>query len=342
AWATAVLTDGRIVVAGTADANLPAVSAIYVARLESDGDLDPTFNMTRVVTTSIGLGSVGYGVDLQADGKIVVAGASTSPATNADFTLVRYNADGSLDATFGVTGVVTTAITTGEDTAFAVRLQPDGKIVAAGRSNDGTLTNLVAVARYESDGQLDTSFGNGGVYTKQIGTVSQALGVEVQSDGKIVLTGSSGGPGFPPVQTIMVSRLNSDGSLDSGFGMTGVVTTQVSLGDSTATDITIDAGGSILVSGTGFRPGGSEFAVVRYAGDGSLDFTFGVSGVVTTDIAGGYDDASWLDLQSDGKIVVGGAAFDLIFSQGDMAIARYLGGPAIGLTEKIYLPNIIK
>ena len=155
------------------------------------GDLDISFSGDGKVTTAIGAsGDVAYSVVLQSDGKIVVAGFSFNGA-NHDFALARYNTDGSPDTSFDTDGKVTTAIGASNDVAESVVLQSDGKIVVAGYSDNGD-NNDFALARYNTNGSLDTSFDTDGKVTTAIGASDDfAESVVLQSDGKIVVAGFS-------------------------------------------------------------------------------------------------------------------------------------------------------
>ncbi|NIS80096.1 MAG: hypothetical protein GTO14_07780, partial [Anaerolineales bacterium] len=159
----------------------------------------------------------------QADVKIVVAGSATA---NTLYGVARYNPDGSLDTSFDTDGKVTTDVSTSGDFAFAVAIQADGKIVAAGYSWNGTSYDF-CVVRYNADGSLDTDFGSGGwVLTDFEGGTDEAHAVAIQSDGKIVVAGWAD---VDPTETIdydfAVVRYNTDGSLDTDFGTGGKMTT---------------------------------------------------------------------------------------------------------------------
>src|SRR5262249_51395919 len=178
-------------------------SNFAVARYNADGTLDTTFSFDGKVTTDFGGDDRAFSVAIQADGKIVVAGASlTNPGD--DFALARYNPDGSLDAGFGTGGKVTTAFGSGLDHANACTIQADGKIVAVGADGGD-----FALARYNSDGSLDGTFGTGGKVTTDFGgQLEEAFGVAMQADGKIVAAGAAAG-GFA------LARYYPDGHLDS-------------------------------------------------------------------------------------------------------------------------------
>ncbi len=299
-------------------ANAETVVAIH--GLLAAGDLDTTFGSAGKVVTPIGAyEDRGNAVAIQIDGKILVAGYSDSRtdlgSSNYDFALVRYNADGSLDASFGVLGIVTTAIGPGHDQARSLTLQPDGKILVAGTSENGSNSDF-AVVRYNTDGSLDTSFGVGGKVSTDLESSSDyAYGVAIQSDGKIVVTGSRS---KSPAYDFAVVRYNSDGSLDTSFGGDGKVITDVAGStDKGIGGVVLQPDGKIVVAGSANNGSDDDVAVVRYNTDGSLDTSFDGDGKVTTAIGSATDVGYSVALQSDGKIVVGGV------SSSDFAVVRY-------------------
>jgi len=275
------------------------------------GDLDPTFGTAGKVTTAIGDSGEARAVAIQPDGKIILAGYAVVGGPR--FAMTRYNPDGTLDPTFGSGGTQTTTIG-GQSESYAIAVQPDGKIILAG-SAFGRIT--FAVARYNSDGTPDLTFGIGGAETTSINNDAQARAMAVQPDGKIVLAGYGGGDEFAAV------RYNTDATLDPSFGSGGIQTTAV--GDfSGAYATAIQPDGKILLAGeTDFLGNGdNDFAMLRYDSDGTLDPTFGTGGVQTTAIgSGGADDvAKALAVLPDGKIVLGGHTAG---ADEDFALARY-------------------
>ena len=343
----ALQSDGKIVVAGYSYNGSDAEFA--VVRYNADGSLDLSFGGTGKVTTPIGLSYAdGYSVALQSDGKIVVAGDSDN-GSDADFAVVRYNPDGSLDLSFGGTGKVTTPIGASHDWGRVVAIQSDGRIVVAGYSDGGSLSNEdFAVVRYLPDGSLDLSFGATGKVTTPItGSSSDyAYGVALQSDGRIVVAGYSLDYDGSSGEDFALVRYHPDGSLDPSFGAgTGKVTTPIGEQDDQGYGVAIQPDGKIVVAGRSYVPGFdlfyTDFAVARYNPDGSLDTSFGTGGKVTTPIGVLWDDGSSVALQSDGQIVVAGSSFNGASRYGagnfDFAVARYdstgwtsvdIGGPA--------------
>jgi len=345
--AIAIQPNGKIVAAGEA-----AYGAEFgLARYNPDGTLDVTFGDAGRVTTDIPP-SGAYAMAIQPDGKIVAAGGGRR------FALVRYRPHGTLDPTFDGDGVVTTNFHPEYDVAFAVAIQADGKIVAAGVSSIEARKYLddtkIAVARYNADGSLDTSFGGDGrVTTDFTGTYDAARAVVIQADGRIVVAGTAGG-----YRTSALVRYNPDGTRDSSFGSRGKVTTNSCCGIATSVAIQVDgkivaAGGALAryetdgsldptfgedgIVTTGARGvaiqadgkivaagGSAEFALARYMPDGSLDATFGGDGRVTTDWTINVDDYAFaLAIQADGKIVAAGTAA-YFGPDATFALARYL------------------
>ncbi len=272
---------------------------------------------------------------IQGEGKIVVGGRSGIAGT-FDFALVRFGPAGDQDVTFGSAtenGVVKTAVSTGDDSISDIAIQSDGKIVVAGYA-EGSFDEDLALARYTTEGLLDTTFGTGGVVTTDLGGNDRAQGVAIQPDGRIVVAGLSGGAGG---YDFALARYDRDGTLDATFGSGGLVTTNFG-GDDGAMDVAIGSDGKILAAGFGDVGFGRDFALARYGTDGTLDATFGSGGVVTTDftpdVYAAFDDmANAVTIQPDGRILAaGGSVGDgidffslarfLPTSQADMSVAK--------------------
>jgi uncharacterized delta-60 repeat protein len=271
--AIAIQPDGKIIAAGYV-----VVSTRYrfaVARYTSNGSLDGAFGSGGKVTSS---GTNRYeaanSIALQPDGKIVVGGAIGNGFTSDSFALVRYNSDGSTDATFGAQGAVTTKAfdfpdSLGVDFASvtALIIQPDGKIVAAGGVGYFLDSNSFALARYNTDGSLDPTFGALGKVSTLIGSNYDdwSYAAAIQLDGKIIVAGYSYGGGAGDFAMV---RYNPNGSLDPAFGTGGVVTTDFSGRSDLAYAMAIQADGKIVAAGSTYnsaRTAGS-FALARYTG----------------------------------------------------------------------------
>jgi uncharacterized delta-60 repeat protein len=279
---------------------LNARGAVPVAPAPNSGNLDPTFNGGNFVTTDFsGGGDFGNGVAIQSDGKIVVAGNSN----NSDFAVARYNTNGSLDTSFDGDGKVVTDFGGSTDIANAVAIDPTtGKIVVAGYTVGFPFYALV---RYNTNGSLDTSFdGDGKLVLSGAEHSGQVLSIAVQNDSKILLVGDGGGTGSPDTD-FDLTRLNANGSPDTGFGTNGTVRTNFA-GIDFSVDLKLQNDGKIVVAGgTKWHTAYTDFAVARYNSDGTPDTSFDGDGKVTTDVDG--TDQGWaVDVQSDGKIVAGG------------------------------------
>lgn len=312
--ACALQPDGKIIVVGysntQSDTNIdsPGRNEIAVVRYNSDGSLDTTFNSSGpkpgTVTTAVGVGSDDYGfaVALQPDGQIVVSGRSSSDG----IALVRYHGDGSLDTTFNSTGskpgtlVMPLSDNTSGNYALAVAVQPDGKIVIAGFF---FYADDIAVARYNSDGSLDTTFNRAG---PQPGIVITPIGMGnaysfdlvLQPDGKIVVVGKAhSGEDY----AITVVRYLSEGSLDTTFGIDGEVTTSISdsvtfLDGDSGYAAALQPDGKLVVAGDTFNGNDYDFAVVRYlmAAAPAAASALQAQAVSPTQV-----DLSWTDNSSD-------------------------------------------
>ncbi|XZF12759.1 T9SS type A sorting domain-containing protein [Chitinophagaceae bacterium MMS25-I14] len=299
-----VQADGKIVAAGNSYQG--SYMVIAVGRYDGTPMLDPSFGNNGISTTPLdSANTVANAVELQPDGKIVVAG-SYRKGTASDFILVRYKTDGITDSSFGVNGIVRTDINSGSfDVATALAIQPDGKIVAAGRSGSS-----LALCRFKSDGSLDSSFDSDGKVT--VAAVPGSTCMKLQPDGKIVVSCDS-----------VVTRLLTDGSLDSSFGTSGVVMLAHYF-----YGVAIQNDGKIIVAG-----GEAGFVLQRLSATGAIDSSFGTGGVVKTYfIPGSYTSgvAKWVCLQADGRILAGG--FDWYCAAAscrDFAIARYESNGAL-------------
>lgn len=312
ALAVALQSDGKLVVAGY---TLGATTTdIAVVRYNANGTLDGSFGTGGKVVTGIGASNdVAFAVTQQTDGKLVVAGYTVG--TNLDVAVVRYNANGSLDTTFGTGGKVVTAVGTSNELANAIVQQPDGKLVAAGYTIVGSASDVLLV-RYQSNGALDSTFGSGGKVVTPIGTGNDIANALVQlPGGQLVIAGSA----TLDTMDVALARYNSDGSLDPDFGVGGKVVTAIGTGEDAAKAVALQAGGKIVAAG--YTVGATtDVAVLQYLPDGTPDPTFGVGGQVVTPISTAADVANGLIQRSDGKLVVAGSAAGTTV---DFALVRY-------------------
>ena len=295
----AIQADGKIVVVGFH--GLGRFTFFALARYNTDGSLDESFGSAGKVTD--GVTGRAFAVAIQpADGKIVVAGdESLDRSPNDAAKLARYSANGSLDASFGGVGTVTTDFIVARN----IVLQPNGAIVVSGDPPSGASAGT-GVARYSANGSLDGSFGVGGKVT--LGGTSVGEGLARQSDGKFVLVGNvQVGAGSNNVTQFQVRRLLTDGSPDNAFGNGGFVNTAFTTQQDAAQAVTLQGDGKIVVSGRSGL-GGNNFALARYNADGTLDTGFLGSGKTTIAFFGLAASAENVAVQPDGKIVLGGFA----------------------------------
>ena len=302
--------SGNYVLAGVsyADTNI-SNGNLAAARFTSGGLLDTSFGSGGVVTFDLAGQSYAQAVAVQPDGRVVAAGGAwVGPIS---FGLARYNRDGTPDVSFGSFGRVTVAVGAVASSANALQLQPDGRIVTAGfydfTNFSGTLAGF-ALARHNSDGTLDASFGTGGVVTTTFGTsADSATGVALQSDGKIVAAGNTQVDSINHIYNIALARYTTNGQLDGSFGGSGKIVTQVASGQSYAGAVAIQPDAKIVVGGYGQVGAGTNFALLRFLSDGTLDTSFGSFGRVTTDFGSGNPAlGNALALQADGKIILAG------------------------------------
>jgi len=281
---------------------LLCIVPLYLASA-AEGDLDTTFGSggTAFLNYGISPGSTdATGVAIQQDGRIVVSGPVFSSSFNGS-ALARLNSDGSLDSTFGTGGVVRPAVTHG-----SVELQSDGKILVLGS----------VLVRYNTDGTVDNTFGSSG----QVTTNFFKRNFTIQPDQKIIVVGQSAtftgvtGGGF------VVARFNPNGTPDGTFGVGGQVTTIINNNGNSADAAAVQADGKIVVLGQTSQAFNSDFAVVRYNSDGSIDNFFGSNGIAITDV-GSFDNAQSIVIQTDGKIVIGGDSSITVNT--DFVLVRY-------------------
>lgn len=310
----AIQSDGKIVVAGSS--NSGTGDDIALARFNTDGSLDTSFGIAGRVITDIGIvDDQAFGIALQSDGKIVVTGQTMGP--DLDLVLLRYSADGSLDGGFGSGGITVTDFG-GHDAGNSVAIQDDGMIVVAGM----TAGSDFAIARFQSNGTLDNSFGTGGLSAVTFGpsTLDSLNRVLVQADGNIIAAGYSDDGA---VQTFAVVRVDSDGNLDAGFGTNGLVATPVGAdGYSGIVDISIQINNKIVAAGYAYDGLEQKFALARYNTNGVLDSGFDGDGVKLA-AAGNGGFAVGVGIQTDGRIVASGRAYFNGSPESEFAVARF-------------------
>jgi uncharacterized delta-60 repeat protein len=338
----AVITqpDGKIIIAGFAEDF--STTFFAVARYLPNGRLDTSFGGTGRVVTPVGQGTTATArsIAVQPDGKIIVAGSAyVNDSRLIDFAVVRYNVDGSLDTTFDGDGKATFDVTnsvSSSDTAYSVDVQPDGKIVLGGTTGGSGTFSDAALVRCNPDGSLDTSFNKTGKVILRLPDYEGIRAIKIQPDGKIAAVGNTGkftstsGGSFIN-DDFLVMRFNSGGSLDTTFDTDGIAVVIWSSFADTAVDIALQPDGKIIAAGNYSRSQNRyNPALARLNADGSLDSTFGTGGKATT-LVETDSSTQAVVLQSDGKIVVGGLAYDQLFRR-DLMLVRFNadGTPDLG------------
>jgi uncharacterized delta-60 repeat protein len=275
-----VTNSGQILEVGCINSG----STVLLARYNPNGALDTTFGSGGTATTVFSTPTPVSGMALQPDGKFVVVcwNQTGSNAYGALYQgmVLRYNANGSPDQTFGNAGIVTAAIAIGSTPSTRYRgvaVYPnagtanDGKIVVGGDVNFRTSGNYsvteYAAVCYNSNGSLDTTFGNGAGYVsiadpKFTYPNDAAWAVAIESDGRPILTGNATGPNAPTYS--QVARLNVDGSLDATFGIGGLVTTAIGTGSQSFYAVAMQPDGKILAAGYALIGSQHDFSLARY------------------------------------------------------------------------------
>ena len=303
--AVAVQADSKVVVVGQCASPNSYTYHFTIARYNTDGSLDTSFanGGTLILPAGSGVNSYAYGVAIQPDGKMLVSGTADTTSSGSTWTIVRLNSNGTLDTTFGGTGEVFTSFmangTPGPGYAYSIATQADGTIVVSGDAEVSSTTTkshgvvtttntyAAAVACYNADGSLDTTFGNGGKVTNTNLTVtgnstSYAQSMLIDTSGRIDVAGQATING---VAKMAVERYLPNGTLDSTFGTGGIASDLVPGSSSGAAySIGLQSTGKIVVSG--YSPLANytnppPLSIIRFNTNGSLDGTFGVSGVYT-------------------------------------------------------------
>ena len=273
----AVQSDGKIVVAGDAGGQ----TAMGLVRYTTSGALDPSFGSGGKVTNKAGIGI--RDIEIQPDGKIIAGGFDS----RGNLVLARFLGNGSLDTTFGSKGKVATSV--GGSVAWAIALQPDGKIVAAGQKNSATSTDF-AVSRFNANGSIDTTFGNGGAADdrlRRLRRLRPRRGDPARRQdprgGHVQLSGRFNGP----YNQYALARYNANGTLDTSFGTAGKVVTNLkstSFVPPQITSVQTDLKGLVLqpdgrsvVAINAAWGGANRITLARYSTAGTLDPTFGAA-----------------------------------------------------------------
>lgn len=300
-----------------------ATYSMFILKLKADGTLDPSFgtNGVCIAETSPAEKNV-FGMTMQGDGKILLAGYSVNGDYRNAPVLLRFTASGALDTSFGTNGIATIPVTESDNDFSAVAVQSDGKIVAAGHISNGLSWFSLLIARFDTSGALDAGYGTAGVVNMNLNNVDdEFFGMKLTSENEAILTG------FTVSQSnmyyhLLLMKFDVNGQPVTSFGTNGSVVygnVPYTVGNSMA----LQADGKILIAGcTGqLQPSNNDWALWRFNSNGSPDAGFGTNGLVTTDFFGNADEALGIALHLD-KIVLAGKtrnATDYL----DFAVARY-------------------
>ena len=286
----------RLAIESLEDRRTPAVGA---------GSLDSTFDFDGIATAAIGNMTEVNAVAQDSSGRIVAAG-STFNGANWDMMAARFNADGSLDSTFGIGGIASFDFFGATEKANALTIDAAGRILLVGSTNYDDPFKDFALVRFTSTGSLDTSFSGDGWEFDDMnsgGRENVATSVKLDGLGQIVVggyTNSTAGNRFT------VARYFDSGTRDNLFGSMGVATINMGLGEGSARALLIDGLDNIVVVGEAYTGDDYDFGAARLTSNGMLDTSFGVNGTFTKAIGWGNDIATSAAWDSSGRIVIGG------------------------------------
>lgn len=336
----ALAADGKFILA-LQPYNIVATADFVLARLNADGSPDASFGTGGIVSTDfINRSDFVNSVKIQADGKIVAGGYSADwNATLADFAAARYNADGSLDQSFGTGGRqrITFSSLYKYNSVSVVEILPDGKIMLVGKALTPAASSFTLV-RLSANGALDASFASGGIAISSISSTDTYISTAaLQPDGRILAAGT-----LNNVNTFVLVRFMSDGTVDNTFGPHAMAQNDISLPSVRPTKIALQSDGKIVTVGVAGYPG-NGFVVIRHTPQGMLDAGFGSQGFMNIQMADSNSGAWSVAVQPDQKILVSGPAVKA--GKRTQAMVRLLpgglgipetGGPAAGV---LVFPN---
>jgi uncharacterized delta-60 repeat protein len=318
--------DGKILLTGAYQGTPETDFEYLLMRLNADGTPDTTFGPlgNGAVLNDFSFNEAANGpndIAIQADQKIIVLGSAITQNNGRDFAVIRYNTDGSIDNTFGDGGVqfVNFIPTANTDNGSKVKIQTDGKILVVGYSGPVPSYDL-SVARLNTDGSLDATFGNNGKVTYDLGGADRDMCVAVTDENEIFVGGTMNYNNYQNTKAIIL-KLKADGTKDTTFGDNGQIT--IAIGDDPHErlgNLLVQEDGKILVGANAVQ----DILVFRYTADGLPDTTFNSTGSVTVSTTNPMEIVNDIALQNDGKIVVAGAT---LYSSNDwdFAVTRFAG-----------------
>ena len=321
---TAVQSDGDVIVVGTTS---QSPNQILVARYNADGSLDAGFGDQGVEILTFGnVNDVGFGVAVDGQGRIIVAGYSyQSDATGYDFAVARLSAQGHFDTTFDGDGRTTIDFGSLNDFGLSMALDSQDRVVVAGYSyQNGSSGADFAVARLDVQGQLDTSFAGGGRATIDFGnTFDVGQSVAVDSQDRVVVAGYSFQQSDSPDLNFAVARLDVQGELDTTFDGDGRALVDFGSTSDVAFGVAADAQDRVVIAGQYYESAtGYQFAVARLDAQGQLDITFSGDGRALIDFDGTVDRGQSVAIDGQGRVVVAGSSYPSDATGYDFAVAR--------------------
>jgi uncharacterized delta-60 repeat protein len=333
----AIQSDGKIVACGSYYNG--TINQIALSRYLANGNIDTSFGNNGTVLTPVGtyLENESNEVKVLNNGKILVAASNgiSLSELDFDFAIVRYNSNGTLDSSFGTNGILLSDFNSVSNQAGSLQIQSDNKFIVAGAINgDAVSVNPnFAIARYNENGAKDTSFGLNGLVSVNFGAVSNNLllsedrleCMKIQSDGKILAAGFTSNISETTANFGIV-RLNSDGSLDSSFGINGRIITSFG-GDTVAYSIQILSDGKFIVCGNDYNDNDNNgnLAIAKYTANGILDTSYGIGGKAVTDFTTMSQIFS-SELQNDDKLIVSGVALN---TTADFVLFRFMANGSL-------------
>jgi len=320
--AMAIQSDGKIVLVGHLT---PTGTDIYVARVNTNGTLDATFDTDGMRIIDIGSGDLATGVAIQTDGKIVISFEVTN--TDKDFAVMRLNTDGSDDGTFGTSGVTQVVRADDQSPTGGLAIATDGSIYIGGNESN-TLTNGdFCVMKFDASGVLDNSFDSDGIAINDFCGLGESInGIAILPNGRIVTVGYSL---CGTDNEVAIAIYNTDGSLYTTFDGDGIYLHDLTGGNDFASKVIPQSDNSFLISGT--TNGGANIFVMKFTSGLILDNTFDSDGVIVTNLNGASTEtAGGIALQTDGKILVSG--YTNAGGTTDFFVARYTTAGVLDVT----------
>jgi uncharacterized delta-60 repeat protein len=331
--ALALQSDSKILLALYESSGIGNVDKLVVRRLNPGGDPDTSFGNSGTFTSSLSNFIDPPALTIQSDRKIVIGGG---------FELARLNPDGTVDSSFGNSGLVVTSFGANPiPTPAHLITQPDGKLLVAGGRANATGSTFV-LARYSMSGTLDTSFGMAGIQTTGFGPGDSAANDLLLAGTQIVVAGRVGVGG---THDFGLARYNADGSLDTGFGTGGKVTTDFTGPlDSHVGAAVLQADGKVVVVGGASNGVSASFALARYNPDGTLDSHFGNGGQILAHPGPDpFNEATAVALQPGGNIVVAGTSLVYGGQAANTVLVRYTPDgrldPSFGKAGTVIVPS---